>query len=106
MEAVRLSRGIGNRLQMARASIELARARRLLGDAASAKALFEDAFSMLTHRQWSHWQADCAIYLLELSVELSDVGSADRWYGEASALEPEHPALASLAAHLEKLRKD
>jgi len=80
MEAVRLSQGIGNRLQMARANIELARARQMLGDTASTRALFEEAFSMLTHRQWSHWQANCAVLLLDLAVEVSDVGAADRWY--------------------------
>jgi DNA-binding SARP family transcriptional activator/predicted ATPase len=105
-QAVRLSQGIGNRLQMARARIELARARRMLGDPASAKELLESAFAMLTHRQWSHLQASCAVSLVNLAVEVSDIGSADRWHREASLLEPEHPALASLAKQLEKLRKD
>lgn len=105
MQALRLSRGIGNRLQVGRALMALARARRMLDDATSAKELWEEAFATLTHRQWSPLQASCAVSLLELSIDALDVGSADRWFREASMLEPGHEDLTSLAEKLEELRK-
>lgn len=104
MQALRLSRGIGNRLQIGRALMALARARRMLHDAMSAKELLEEAFAMLTHRQWSRLQARCAVSLLELAIDASDTGSADRWFREASMLEPEHEDLVSLGEKLERLR--
>jgi len=105
MQALLLSRGIGNRLQIGRALMALARARRMLDDATSAKELLEEAFATLTHRQWGSLQASCAVSLLELSLDASDVGSADRWYREASMLEPEQEDLPFLAEKLARLRE-
>jgi tetratricopeptide (TPR) repeat protein len=104
LEALRLSRGTGNRVQIGRALMALARARQMLRDTASAKELLEEAFAMLTHRQWSRLQARCAVSLLELAIDAADTGSADRWFREASMLAPEHEELPSLQQKLEMLR--
>ena len=104
-QALRLSRGIGNRLQTGRALIELARARRLLGDPTSARQLLEESFSLLSHRQWSRLQANCALLLLEVALDERDVGAAERWFREASMLEPENVDLVSLSERLNELRE-
>ena len=104
-QAVRLSRGIGNRLQTGRALIELARARRLLGDPTSARQLLEESFSLLSHRQWSRLQANCALLLLELALDERDVGAAERWFREASMLEAENVDLVPLSERLNELRE-
>ena len=104
-QALRLSRGIGNRFQIGCALIELARARRLLGDCASARQLLEESFSLLSHRQWSHLQANCAVLLLELALDEQDVGAAERWSREAFMLEPENVDLVPLSERLNELRK-
>jgi DNA-binding SARP family transcriptional activator/predicted ATPase len=104
LEALRLSRGTGNRVQIGRALMALARARQMLRDTASANELLEEAFAMLTHRQWSRLQARCALSLLELAIDAADTGSADRWFREASMLAPEHEELPPLQQRLERLR--
>lgn len=104
-QALRLSRGIGNRFQTGRALLELARARQLLGDPTSARRLLEESFALLSHRQWSNQQAACALMLLELALDEPDVGTAERWFQEASILEPGNAALLPLEEKLNKLRK-
>ena len=103
-EALRLSRGIGNRLQIGRALIELGRVRRLLADPKSARQLLQEAFALLSHRQWSSLQANCARLLCELSLEERDAGAAERWFSEASMLERENSALLLLSEKLTELR--
>jgi len=104
LEALRLSRAIGNRLQIGRALVSLASARRLLRDEASAKELLEEAFSLLTHRQWSDLQAKCAVLLLELALDGLDIRAAHRWLQEATLLKSNHADLPSLIHRLEKLQ--
>jgi len=103
--ALQLSRGIGNRLQTGRALIELARARQLLGDRTSARQLLEESFALLSHRQWSSLQANCALLLLELALDESDIGAAERWLQEASMLEPGNAGLLPLADKLNQMRE-
>jgi len=104
-QALRLSRGIGNRLQIGRSLIELARARQLLGDRTSARRLLKESFALLTHRQWSNLQAHCALLLCELSLDDRDVGAAERWFREASMLEPENADLVPLSEKLIELQQ-
>ena len=105
-QALQFSRGIGSRLQTGRSLIELASARRLLGDRTSARQLLEESFALLSHRQWSSLQAHCARILLELALEEADVGAAERWLQEASMLEPESADLLPLSEKLNQLRED
>jgi len=88
-QALKLSRGIGNRLQTGRALIELARARRLLGDRASARNLLEESFAMLSHRHWGYLQERCALLLFNLALDDEDRGAAERWFQEVSILDAE-----------------
>jgi len=104
-QALQLSRGIGNRLQTGRALIELARARQLLGDRTSARQLLEESFALLSQRQWSSLQANCALLLLELALDEPDVGAAERWFREGSMLEPENASLLPLSERLNELRE-
>lgn len=103
--ALTLSRGAGYRLPTGMALLSLARARRLLGDHASATALASDAFSVINQRAWRDRQAECAMLLLELSLEIGDLGAAERWHSEMQALDPERDELRPLVAKLRALRK-
>ena len=104
-EALRLSRGVGYRLMVGSALIELARARRLRGDSASARRLLEEAFGLFTHRKWSERQACCAVLLLNLALDEEDIGAAERWLREASMLHPEREDLGELADAVQRLRE-
>lgn len=103
-QALRMSRGVGNRYQIGRALIELACAKRLLRDSASARRLLEEAFTLLNHRRWSSQQASCAVMLCEVALDEADVGAAERWFQEASLLKPENVLLGSLSEKMTKLR--
>jgi tetratricopeptide (TPR) repeat protein len=104
-EALRLSRGVGNRLLQARASIELARARAKRGDRASSRELLEEAFRLSTYREWDYIQAECARMLLEMALDEGDVGLAERWLREADELEPNHAEMPALQERFETLRR-
>ncbi len=104
LQALRLSRGIGNRLQIGRALVALASAKQLLGDLAAAKQVLEEAFAILTHRQWRDLQAECAVRLLELALESSDSRAAHRWLQEASLLQAEPAVVERLRKKLQKLQ--
>ena len=103
--ALQLSRGIGSRLQTGRAMFELARARQLLGDSASARQLLEESFALLSHRQWSKLQAACALMLLELALDDPDISAAELWFQEVFILDPENAELPLLERKLNKLRE-
>ncbi|TFH11620.1 MAG: tetratricopeptide repeat protein [Candidatus Atribacteria bacterium] len=103
--ALQLSREIGDRLRIGQNLLELAYTCRQLGNCASARELLEEAFSFLGHRKWSHIQAECALALMDVALDERSIGAAERWYREASMLQPEHPALHSMADRLRELRK-
>jgi tetratricopeptide (TPR) repeat protein len=104
-QALRLSRETGYRLQIGRSLLELARASRSVGDAASAKTRLEEAFALLNQRQWGDLQATCARMLSELALDESDLGTAAHWLREASMLQPDDAAIPLLSLKLEQLRE-
>ncbi|MFC2095409.1 BTAD domain-containing putative transcriptional regulator [Candidatus Bipolaricaulota bacterium] len=105
-QALELGRGIGSRLQTGRALLELARARRLLGDRTSAKSLVEEAFALLSHRLWGTLQASCAALLFDLAMDERDIGAAERWLQEVSILDPEDSRLPGSKQRLAELHEE
>lgn len=101
---VPLSRGIGSRLKIGRSLIELAWARRMLGDPASARSLLEESFSLLSHRQWDYMQERCALLLFDLALDERDISAAERWFQEAAVLDSGGDHLPELSKKLTALR--
>ena len=102
-QAIRRGRETGYRFQVARSLIELASAARASGDRATATAHLEEAFADLAHIRWHRFQAECAKMLVEVALDESDAGAAERWLREAKSLDPNHEELPALEARVVKL---
>ena len=102
--ALQLCRGTGYRLPTGMALLQLARAYKVRGDRAAAEGAAFEAFSLISQRMWNDKQSECALFLLELSLEDEDLGAAERWYREVRALTPKREGLPILEAKLHSLR--
>ncbi len=99
-----LSRGSGDRFSTGVALIEVGRARSLLGDVSIARERLEEAFALLSDRHWRTMQCECAWMLAGLSVDVGDIGGAERWLSELAAIDPEDARIEEMAARVGRMR--